>query len=71
MIAIEETDRRILVDTYNQIDSLENSITALQSQLDGCKVPIFARQLREEIRKREFRLRSLNRQASAILTMLP
>lgn len=71
MIAIEETDRKILVDTYNQIDSLENSITALQGQLDECKVPIFARQLREEISKRQQRLRILNRQATAILTMLP
>ena len=71
MIAIEETDRRLLVDTYRQIEALEYSIGALESQLDGCKVPIFARQLRDEIALRQQRLRILNRQATAILTMLP
>ena len=70
MIAIEETDRRLLVDTYRQIDNLEKSIERLQQQLENCRVPIFARQLREEIRKRQLRLRSLNRQANAILTMI-
>lgn len=71
MIAIEENDRMLLVDTYRQIEALEYSIGALESQLDGCKVPIFASQLREEISKRQQRLRRLNRQAAAILTMLP
>lgn len=71
MIAIEETDRQLLVDTYDQIERLEKSIENINKNLSTCKIPQFSRQLRQEKERRERRLRHLKRQVEAILTMLP
>lgn len=69
-MVINSTDTRILTDTYRQIDQVQAGIEQLREQLDSATVPFFRAQIRELIKQRQARIKTLENQARAILTMI-